>query len=280
MSLPTSAYAALADDSYKDRVADPDKRHLIEGRYYRVLETANHWTGYQGTIYQDVKTSEIIVAHRGSEREQLLQDWALTNGGMVFNRVNPQLGPAAELTKRALELARLQEAKDGQLVHVSTTGHSLGGTIAQVIAHRYGLSGETFNAYGAVSLDLDVPEGGGQVINHVRATDIVSAGSRHFGAVRVYALRQDVQDLLADGQDPRTQGIGGFVSDIQRIGFGPHDIQQFYRHTPAAGAPLVSAGNARRHEANREMFDVFRNDIYQARALLSNGEIPKSGVRA
>lgn len=271
MSLPTSAYAALADDSYKNRVADPDKQHTIDGRTYKVLATASHWTGYQGTIYQDVDTSEIIVAHRGSEREQLLQDWALTNGGMVLNRVNPQLGPAAALTERALQIAREQERDYGLSIRVSTTGHSLGGTIGQVIAHRYGLSGETFNAYGAVSLNLEVPEGGRQVINHVRATDIVSAASRHFGEVRAYALRQDVQDLLADGQDPRTQGIGGFVSDIRRVGFDPHDIQQFYRHTPAAGAPLVSAGNARRHDANRAMFDVFRHDIYQTRALLSNG---------
>lgn len=271
MSLPTSAYGALARDSYEDRVANPREEHWIEGRAYKVLATASHWTGYQGMVYQDVDTNEIIVAHRGSERSQLLQDWALTNGGMVFSRVNPQLGPAAALTERALEIARVQEAKLGQPIQVSTTGHSLGGTITQVIAHRYGLPGETFNAYGAVSLNLGVPEGGGQVINHVRATDIVSAGSRHFGEVRAYALRKDVQDLLADGQDPRTQGIGGFVSDLRRVGFEPHDVEQFYRNNPISGTPLISAENTRRYQHNREMFDVFRTDIYQTRALLSNG---------
>ncbi|WP_061112133.1 hypothetical protein, partial [Xanthomonas phaseoli] len=79
------------------------------------------------------------------------------------------------------------------------TGHSLGGDLAQVTAHHFGLKGETFNAYGAVSLDRRIPEGGHDVINHVMAGDAVSAASKHYGQVKIYATPQEVATLQKAG---------------------------------------------------------------------------------
>ncbi|MGH8079883.1 MAG: hypothetical protein ACREP7_04855 [Lysobacter sp.] len=68
MSLPSRDYAALSNDSYQDRVADPAKKEVINGREYKVLATKSDFaSGYQGTIYLDVQSREIVVAHRGSE---------------------------------------------------------------------------------------------------------------------------------------------------------------------------------------------------------------------
>ncbi|MGO1072455.1 XVIPCD domain-containing protein [Lysobacter sp. CA199] len=274
MTLPSRSYAALADDSYQNRVADPSKKERIGDRDYMVLETKSHISGYQGTIYRDMKSGEIIVAHRGSEGglNQVVQDWVGGNGNMVFNRTNPQIGPASALTERALELAK-RFPVNGHPAQVSVTGHSQGGTLAQITAAKYGLHGETYNAYGAASLDLDLPKGAKlDIVNHVRATDIVSAASKHLGEVRLYAIDKDAKDLLADKQDPRTQGIGGFVADIRKVGFDPHSVTQFYKQNEISGPPLLSDANRQTYGKNKEMFDSFRHDIYQMRAVITNGK--------
>jgi len=87
-------------------------------------------------------------------------------------------------------------------------GHSLGGVLAQITAYKFRLHGETFNAYGAVSLGYDIPEGGTQVVNHVKASDPVSAASRHFGQVRQYASAKDVRTVGA---------LSGYDNDRDRL---------------------------------------------------------------
>ncbi|MCC5049767.1 DUF6792 domain-containing protein [Xanthomonas campestris] len=194
MSLTSQQYAALADDVYKEpRETGLDSRPAnIGGITYKRLEYVDSPSGYQGIIYQRIDTNEIIVAHRGTETErELKQDGVYTDGGMVAARHNRQAAEAIELTKHALVHAQ-KLGKDGEALDVTVTGHSLGGNLAQVTAHHFGLKGETFNAYGAVSLDRRIPEGGTDVINHVMAGDAVSAGSKHYGQVKLYATQQEI----------------------------------------------------------------------------------------
>ncbi len=66
-------------------------------------------------------------------------------------------------------------------------------------AHHYDLKGETFNAYGAASLNYRIPEGGNSLINHVMASDPVSAASPHFGQVRMYAKPDEIATLSGAG---------------------------------------------------------------------------------
>ena len=161
--VPSQEYAGLAGDAYADHKVG---RHVpgvgepvsINGVDYRVVEHANNAkTGYQGTIYERVQGGDIVVAHRGTE--EIWKDAVVADGSMVTARTNPQADDAIALTGRALEYAREVGAKPGQKTpEVSVTGHSLGGTLAQVSAHHYDLRGETFNAYGAASLDRRIAE--------------------------------------------------------------------------------------------------------------------------
>ncbi|WP_338339880.1 MULTISPECIES: DUF6792 domain-containing protein [Xanthomonas] len=201
MSLTSQQYAALSDDVYQEpRETGPVSRPVnIGGITYKRLEYVDSPSGYQGMVYQRIDTNEIIVAHRGTETErELKQDGVYTDGGMVAARHNRQAAEAIELTKRALVYAQ-KIGKDGEVPAVTVTGHSLGGDLAQVTAHHFGLKGETFNAYGAVSLDRRIPEGGHDVINHVMAGDAVSAASKHYGQVRIYATPQEVATLQKAG---------------------------------------------------------------------------------
>lgn len=168
---------------------------------YKRLEYIDTPSGYQGIIYRRIDTNEIVVAHRGTETErELKQDGVYTDGGMVAARHNRQAAEAIELTRHALVYAQ-KIGKDGEAPDVTVTGHSLGGNLAQVTAHHFGLKGETFNAYGAVSLDRRVPEGGTDVINHVMAGDAVSAASKHYGQVKLYATQQEIATLEKAGYD-------------------------------------------------------------------------------
>ncbi|MBO9767830.1 MULTISPECIES: DUF6792 domain-containing protein [Xanthomonas] len=201
MSLTSQQYAALSDDVYQEpRETDPVSRPVnIGGITYKRLEYVDSPSGYQGMVYQRIDTNEIIVAHRGTETErELKQDGVYTDGGMVAARHNRQAAEAIELTKHALVYAQ-KIGKDGEVPDVTVTGHSLGGDLAQVTAHHFGLKGETFNAYGAVSLDRRISEGGHDVINHVMAGDAVSAASKHYGQVKIYATPQEVATLQKAG---------------------------------------------------------------------------------
>jgi hypothetical protein len=160
----------------------------------------NPETGYQGTLYQRVDTGEIVIAHRGTEFGREAKQDGLADGSMVMARANAQAAEAIALTERALELsAHYGRLKGIVAPEVTVTGHSLGGTLAQITAHRFSLRGEAFNPYGAASLQYGVPEGGDRFINHVMAGDTVSAASPQYGQVRMYATPSEVSAVTVAG---------------------------------------------------------------------------------
>ena len=65
--LTKQQYADLAADAYENRVVTPPNKTLVVGgNHYKVLAVHNNpKTDYQGAVYQDVRTNEIIVAIEG-----------------------------------------------------------------------------------------------------------------------------------------------------------------------------------------------------------------------
>lgn len=275
MSMASQQYASLANASYKDQFPRSDP-YPIGGVSYKVLEHHNNpRTGYQGTVYQRVDTGEIIVAHRGTETEeglgQLLKD-GLVDGVMVASRLNAQAADAIALTQRALDYAERESRKPGgHAPEVTVTGHSLGGTLAQITAHHFGLRGETFNAYGAASLGYSIDKSGDSVLNHVMAGDTVSAASPHFGQVRVYASAGEIAALhncgyANDGNrlDPRAPGLATGVLA------GSHSMHHFLNED-GKGRPdrsILSDPAARQlAEVFDPMIGKFRSDIALGRSI-------------
>jgi hypothetical protein len=199
MALTPQQYALLADHVYS-RPGEPlsegsivrrgEGASAVEMRVLRVVDDPR--TGYQGAVYQDQRTGGLIVAHRGTEfGREPLQDGVLADGGMVAARVNLQMPGAMALTQWAVEHAR-RNPQNGETPEVSVTGHSLGGTLAQGTAFRYQLHGETFNAYGAIGINGIPANARADVVNHVRASDPVSAANQHVGREVRYATPGDV----------------------------------------------------------------------------------------
>ncbi|MBT2750028.1 MULTISPECIES: XVIPCD domain-containing protein [unclassified Lysobacter] len=273
MTISSAHYAELSEAAYDPPKPGSDGKRVkeIDGIKYTVLAEADARSGYQGLILQREGTREIVVAHRGTEfTRQFVQDVASADGGMVAQRANAQTTDAIAFTKKAMELGRQQG------VPVTVTGHSLGGCLAQITAAKLGLQGETFNAYGAADLNMRIPEGGRQVVNHVMAADFVSSGSHHFGEVRVYANRHDVSTL----------SVAGYANNDTRLtdqrnlpvalasGALSHSLHNF-RDVGSDGARDTSVLrdpetriNAHRFEA---MIDKFRGDVWAMREGASIG---------
>lgn len=287
MSVPSQHYAGLANDSYEDRKvgvrSPPYSEHVtIEGVDYRIREHVNNArTGYQGTVYERADTGEIVVAHRGTE--QIWKDGVVTDGAMVANRTNPQANDAVELTRRAMAYAEQSSTTPGRAPpEVTVTGHSLGGTLAQVSAHHFDLRGETFNAYGAASLDRRIPEGGNSVLNHVMAADAVSAASPHYGQVRIYATEREMTVLKQSGYHEH-RGKDFITPDFPLTAagrsFGSHSMHNFLP-VDGDGRPdrSVLSDPAARNRANEHerSIDNYRDDIEARRigaTVISRGPV-------
>ncbi|WP_449465537.1 XVIPCD domain-containing protein [Stenotrophomonas humi] len=279
--ISSQEYAGLSADTYRQMTAGrraPDEidEVLIEGQKYLVLEHVdNPRTGYQGTIYQRVEGGAIVVAHRGTE--EAWKDGVITDGSMVIRRSNPQAKEAIELTGRALEYAANSAEKPGlKSPGVTVTGHSLGGTLAQISAHHFDLRGETFNPYGAASLNLKIPPGANdRMINHVMANDVVSAGSPHYGSVRIYATEKEISVLHQSGYFNNRFG-DAITPDLPVVAagrsLGSHSMHNFLP-VDGEGKPDVSvlqdpATRARAAE-NARMIDNYRGDVQSIRSVIT-----------
>jgi hypothetical protein len=288
MSMGSQQYAYLADHSYgrneKGELVDlkslVGKTANIGGEDYKVLHFADERSGYQGAIYQHMGSGDIVVAHRGTEfeREQW-KDLIKTDGLMVTSRFNPQADDAIALSAEAVKLAREIAEDGGRTPRITHTGHSLGGTLAQISGHYFGHGGETFNAYGAASLNLRNPatgefyrlaEGGNAFVNHVMAGDMVSAASPHYGQERRYANQREIDTLAGKGYDndrgfDLRNDIGAAVATLRG---GSHDMHNFlpWNGDNKRDVSMLAAPSAQQLAAQYDpMFDKYRSDVRTGR---------------
>ena len=276
MPLTSQQYADLADFSYRNdypvgvRQPNKEERVPIGGVDYRILEHVdNPRNGYQGFMLQRVDTGQIVVAHRGTE--QIVRDGVVVDGAMVLSRTNLQANDAIALTQRAVNRSEEEGRVEGRAPEVTVTGHSLGGTLAQITAHHHNLRGETFNAYGAASLDRRIPEGRETVVNHVLAADTVSAASPHFGQVRVYAKPSEIAVLQQSGYENNRSVLLDQRSPLLAVArtFGSHSMHNF-TNVDGDGRPdrsILADPRAQQLAAQFDpMIDKYRNDVGLLRA--------------
>ncbi|KQU84853.1 hypothetical protein ASC78_10200 [Variovorax sp. Root318D1] len=267
MTITSTDYALLAQDSYTDH--ERKKKVVLGNVTYRVEDHAdNPRTGFQATAYRRVDTGEVVIAFRGTEFGREPVHDGIVDAGMALAGVNAQVADAEAFTKSVLKQAAADAQENNKSINVTVTGHSLGGTLAQLEAHRFGLKGETFNAYGAAGLVHGVPKGGHQVSNHVRAGDAVSAASAHFGEVRVYAVQQDIDTLGKAGY----RDGGGALSvrnPAKATDFSAHFVDNFVSDGKTLGRSIISRENEARYHAHQGLIDRYRDDVYGARAIAS-----------
>ena len=274
MTLRTTDYALLSQQAYKDPEVTSTgpggpsyKKVMLDGiSYLPIAHVDNPHNGLQATAYERLDTHEVVIAYRGTEFDREARQDGLTDARMAVDGVNAQSHDAAAFTQKVIDMAKHRADTRHDVPHVTVTGHSLGGTLAETMAFKYHLHGETFNAFGAAGI-RGIPQGGSQVIDHVRATDVVSAGSRHFGEVRVYATQQDITALQRSGYHdnavlnvvtPHMPILGGIQGDA-------HAIDNFVPDSKLLGHSIVSPENEKRAEAHHGMIATYRSEIELAR---------------
>jgi len=285
MTLSTADYASISNAVYTDPVVErraPDGRVLsyrpveLNGAWYKPIAHAdNPKTGFQATAYERMDaTHATVIAYRGTELDrELKQDLLTTDVSMAIKGVNPQGPDADAFTKKVIAEATQKAEQYGYAPSITVTGHSLGGTEAEMNAFKYHLKGETLNAFGAAGFSgLNIPEGGNQVIDHVRATDFVSAASPHFGQVRIYAVPQDIQALKTAGYHdnrllndllPNEPILGSIQIDAHKMG-------NFLPHNEVTGNAIITPQNEALAKEHANMIGEYRGEVMGTRNFARN----------
>lgn len=275
MSPTPQASAKAASDSYHDCLqSDVDNKAkpvYLDNKKYEVFGySSDPASGFHATAYKEVAPPHnVIIAYRGTDPDlkhhtgTTVKD-AIVDYTMVREQINPQEKAAhaftAEILKKAQDNGILKE-------QVTVAGHSLGGTLAEIEAWKFGLHGMTLNAYGAVDLGYGVPEGGSQITDYVVAGDVVSAGSHHFGKVVTLASDQDIEklrearyiDALPGAAEPNPL-MGILLSDHGNGNFnGARSLLQ----------PENLAHAVQNYSDNKVAIDHFREDIHSERAEIA-----------
>ena len=260
MTISKSEYALLCEDSYTPR--EPGEEIRLGAASYEVRDyISDPDTGYQGTAYQRLDTHEVVIISRGTE-----PDWndIRTDLGMVFKGFNAQASVADAFAKRVEQDVRKRAiAEHNPMPPITVAGHSLGGTLTQLLAHEHHWQGVTFNAYGAADLGYHIPRGGNLVTNYVRATDVVSAASEHFGKVIVVATAEDVRQLEHYGYHNHAAAYP-LRNPLGAINHAAHSITNFMDQ-PDRRSDLSAESEALAC-AHQLSISLYREDIHDLRA--------------
>lgn len=149
-----------------------------------MVPTLVRWN-YQGALLKNLDTGKYELVSRGTEfdREPLKDGKADLQMG--FGHLPDQVADARAFLKASEKIIRNDGGNPN--TDLSLTGHSLGGSITQVLgAENPQLKAETFNPYGVGNLvpPNDYPN----ITNHVMEKDFVSVlpGSKMIGATYAY----------------------------------------------------------------------------------------------
>ena len=267
-SITRQQQADLAKDAYEAHTVTKEREApiTIGGNKYKVLAVRNNpVTDYQGTVYQDLRTKEIVVAHRGTA--------SVTDGvidlAMVTNWANLQTADAEKLTREAIKLASEYHAKFPKepIPKITHTGHSLGGAHVEIQAHRFGHEGATFNGYGAVGMH-GVPKGGSAVTNYAKAADTVSAASDHYGRVIVLAGQDDIALLQKSGYNNQSNTNAYKAVSVAARSIKVHSSDNF-----VGKDSILSERNFNQAlklaESNKNMIQDYRGDVAVSKAAVS-----------
>lgn len=130
---------------------------------YNLIVINTYKSGFYGCALK--KGNDIIIAYRGTELNDF--DDIINDLTMLLKKI-----PAQE--NEALELYDYIKSEYPS-AQITITGHSLGGSLAQIVSEKRGVNAVTFNAYGTRNLfDNKKHINGDNVINYCNPKDPIT----------------------------------------------------------------------------------------------------------
>ena len=185
--------------------------------------------GYYGVAFQNNATGEIVIANRGTEPTSSLDRTADLQ--MAARKLPDQYQYARKFYSDVLS------ASNG--VSITITGHSLGGSLAQLLAAEKGITAVTFNPYGTkdlipainarYGLSLDPNATYNNITNHQTALDGVSRlpGSAQIGQTQAHlAASESVAAMLVAASALRSPTTFMAIYLAERLVWS-HSIDRF-----------------------------------------------------
>ncbi|MEP6634220.1 MAG: hypothetical protein ABJA62_08410 [Luteimonas sp.] len=146
-----ASYHSRGEIEASMREKDEDKRLLPDGWKIRKFEDKNAETGFVAYVFRNDDKKKIVIAYRGSDN---LIDFTGANLAIAQDGdlKLPGLPDWDRQFDQGLQFAQDVIHKYGKDYDISVTGHSLGGSLAQVASQMYGLPGRTFDPAGGLNL--------------------------------------------------------------------------------------------------------------------------------
>ena len=175
---------------------------------YRVIDfNENKNTGF----YADVLSNgnDIIIAYRGTESGQDLRN----DVAMAKSKIPAQATDAIRIYDKV--------KREHPNANITVTGHSLGGSLAEIVSGIRGNLAVTFNAYGVGDMFKNknaLKED--NVVNYVNEYDAVSMvnGQNHIG--EIFAVSKKTNGFI---DNHRAENIGDLSKRVQKT---PEDIKE------------------------------------------------------
>lgn len=155
---------------------------------YSVLESVdNPKTGFYADVLSD--GNKIVISYRGSDN--MLKGDGKSNIAMARSRMPAQATDAIKLYDKIKE--------KNPNANIVTTGHSLGGSLSQIVSGIRNVDGVSFNAYGTKDLFKDPNMlKTDKIVNYINENDTVPMANvdNHLGETYSISQKKDVPNDL------------------------------------------------------------------------------------